>query len=187
MLMSTQQALIQHCLKGDRTAQKQLYNFYATRMLGVCLRYAADKAEAEDMLQEGFLKVFQNLKDLRDYAQLGSWIQKIMVTTALMHLRKQRLVLSYSDDETTEVPEPVEDESATSNLTRYELLNLIQQMPPGFRAVFNLYAIEGFSHKEIGEQLNISVGTVKSQYARAKNMMQKQVKEMDPELVNHLP
>lgn len=185
--MSNQQVLIQQCLKGERTAQKQLYNRYAPQMLGVCLRYAADRAEAEDMLQEGFLKVFQNLKDLRDYSQFGSWVQRIMVTTALMHLRSQRLVLCYSDDDASDLPEPTEDESATSNLSREELLNLIQQMPPGFRAVFNLCAIEGFSHKEISEQLNITVGTVKSQYARAKSMLQRQVKEMDPELVNHLP
>jgi RNA polymerase sigma factor (sigma-70 family) len=185
--MSDHQALVQQCLKGDRKAQKQLYNSYATQMLGVCLRYASDRAEAEDMLQEGFVKVFQSLKDLRDYSQLGAWIQKIMVTTALMHLRKQRLVLSNSDDEITDVSEPAEDESATSNLSREELLDLIQQMPPGFRAVFNLCAIEGFSHKAISEQLNITVGTVKSQYARAKKMLQEQVKEMDPELVNHLP
>ena len=184
--MRDQTTLIQACIKGKRTAQRDLYNRYAPRMLGLCLRYAANRAEAEDMLQEGFVKVFHNLKNLRDYSQFDSWIQKIMVTTALMHLRKQRPVLWDVDQAEPAPPEPWEDENATSELSQEELLRVIQQLPAGFRAVFNLYAIEGFSHKEISQQLNISVGTVKSQYARAKRLLQQAVKDLDHELVKHL-
>lgn len=185
--MSDYNVLVQQCLKGDRTAQKKLYNRYAGPMLGVCMRYAANRAEAEDMLQEGFVKVFRNLKDLRNYTQLDAWVQKIMVTTALMHLRKQQLVLLDTDEADLGFLEPWEEENTTSQLTREELLELIQELPPGFRAVFNLYAIEGYSQKEISQQLGITVGTVKSQFARAKHLLQQQVRQMDPELVKHLP
>lgn len=184
--MSHWQALIQRCIKGDRKAQKTLYENFAPRMLGVCMRYASDKAEAEDFLQEGFIKVFNNLKTLRDTDQLDSWIQKIMVTTALMHLRKHRLVLVEGDEEEEDLPEPWEDESVTDALSREELLLLIQELPSGFRAVFNLHAIEGYSQKEISKTLNITLGTVKSQYARAKRLLQQQVRKLDPELVKHL-
>ena len=183
--MSQPSDLIHQCLKGDRSAQKMLYETYAPRLLGTCMRYARDKAEAEDFLQEGFIKVFNHLKELRDASQLESWMQRIMVTTALMHLRKQQPLLVDSMASSTTIPEPYQEETVTDNLGREELLALIQDLPPGFRAVFNLYAIEGYSQKEISDELNITTGTVKSQYARARQWLQQEVKTLDPELVKH--
>ncbi len=177
--------LIHQCLKGNRSAQKHLYNSYAPKLLGTCMRYARDKAEAEDFLQEGFIKVFHHLKDLRDTSQLEAWMNRIMITTALMHLRKQQPVLTDPVTQADWVPEPYEAETITDTLSREDLLALVQGLPPGFRAVFNLYAIEGYSQKEISEELNITTGTVKSQYARAKQWLQQEVKTLDPELVKH--
>lgn len=184
--MANNAKLIHQCLKGDRQAQRELYNTYASRLLGVCMRYAHNKAEAEDFLQEGFVKIFNQLKDLREPAQLEGWMQRIMVTTALMHLRKQKPVLTDAQGLEGQPSEPFEDEAITATLSLEELLRLIQKLPPGFRAVFNLYGIEGYSQKEISDELNISIGTVKSQYARARQCLQREVETLDPELAKHL-
>lgn len=172
--MEDLQTLVKNCIAGKRKSQKALYEQFAPKMLGVCIRYARDKAEAEDFLQDGFVKVFQNLHKLQDAGHLEAWMRKIIINTALENLRKQKPHLGKE----VEIPEDWDygaDESVTSALSKEELLGLIQELPPGFRFIFNMYAIEGYSHKEIGTMMNISEGTSKSQYARAKKLLQEKV------------
>lgn len=167
--------LLEGCLAGKRSAQKQLYDRYAPKMFGVCLRYAIHRDMAEDMLQEGFIRVFSRLESYRSEGSLEGWIRKIMVNTALEVLRK-RDILKYSVD----IELLHEQDSGLTDglihLSTQDLLNRIQELPAGFRAVFNLFAIEGYTHKEISEMLNIAEGTSKSQYSRAKAWLQKQIK-----------
>ena len=158
--------------------QKQLYDQYSKKMLAVCLRYAKTSFEAEDVLQEGFMKVFKNLEKFKKDCPLEFWIRKIMVNTALKHY-KQSMHLSLTTDE-QEVKQVAEEEFVLSDFSFEELLQLVRQLAPRYQLVFNLYAIEGYNHREIGEMLGISEGTSKSQYARArvvlKNMLENQEK-----------
>jgi RNA polymerase sigma-70 factor (ECF subfamily) len=166
--------LIRGCLKGNSKAQKEFYERFASRMMGVCLRYADDVPMAEDFLQEGFIKVFTNLKHYRSDGPVEAWIQRIMVNTALEILRKKD-VLKQSDE--IEAAFSVSDDypDAFRQLTTMELLEHIQALPAGFRTVFNLFAIEGYAHSEIAKMLSITEGTSKSQYARAKAWLQKRI------------
>ncbi len=178
--------LVKGCQKGEKGYQKALYDKYAPKMLGVCMRYARDRSEAEDYLQEGFIKVFNNLEKLRNPNQLEGWIEKIMVNTALEHIRKKKTVNGQEVD-LEENMDLEEDEQVTGELSRNELLKVIQDLPSGFRAVFNMYAIEGYSHKEIAQMLDITEGTSKSQYARAKSLLQKKVKKINSSVLKNLP
>ena len=168
--------LIRGCLNGSRNAQKQFYEYFAPKMMGVCLRYANDIEMAEDFLQEGFIKVFINLKSYRHEGSIEGWVRRIMVNTALETLRKSD-VLKHSVDIETAYSVNDDFPDAVRQLTTTELLEQIQALPAGFRTVFNLFAIEGYGHKEIAEMLNISEGTSKSQYARAKIWLQKRIGE----------
>ena len=183
--MTDLKKLVKKCAQGQRDYQKALYDRYSGKMLGICMRYARDKSEAEDFVQEGFIKVFKNIKSLRNPNQLEGWMEKIMVNTALEHIRKNKrtnnVETSLNDSMDVE-----EEEQVTSDLSRRELLNVIQSLPAGFRAVFNMYAIEGYSHKEISKELGISEGTSKSQYARAKTMLQQKIKNLNSSVVKHL-
>lgn len=167
--MLNESELIEGCRKGDRAVQKALYNHYCRKMMVVCLRYSKSTAEAEDVLQEAFVKVFQGLKDFRQESRLGTWITRIMVNTALNAQRRKLYLFPMVDME--EINLPV-DELVLPNLNFNQLLEYIQELPQGCRLVFNLFAIEGYSHKEIAESLGISEGTSKSQYARAKSLLQ---------------
>jgi len=168
--------LIRGCLDGKRSAQKQFYEYFAPKMLGVCLRYADDVEMAEDFLQEGFIKVFTNLKSYRSEGSIDGWVRRIMVNAALEILRKND-VLKHSVDIETAYSVSDDFPDAFKQLTTSELLKHIQSLPAGFRTVFNLFAIEGYSHQEIAEMLKISEGTSKSQYARAKVWLQKRIGE----------
>lgn len=159
--------LIDRCLKNDAMAQRTLFDQYAPRMLGICYRYASSREEAEDILQEGFIRVFENLGKFRREAALSTWITRVMINTALNHLNKHHKV-SWQND-----LEPVSNMNEYSDvqLHHYDaqiVMECIQQLPAGYRMVLNLYAIEGLSHKEIGEQLNIKEATSRSQFAKAK-------------------
>lgn len=170
-----EQQLLKDCLKGDVHAQKRLYDTYARKMFGVCLRYAADQGMAEDFLQEGFIRVFTRLKSYRMEGSFEGWMRRIMVNTSLEILRKKD-VFRYASplNDELQVSDPVED---VEDIPDTDLLvRLIQEMPAGFRAVFNLYAVENHSHKEIGQLLGISEGTSKSQYARARAWLQQRLK-----------
>ncbi|SHG61171.1 RNA polymerase sigma-70 factor, ECF subfamily [Chryseolinea serpens] len=167
--MLSEQELIEGCRKGNRAFQKALYDRYCRKMLVVCLRYSKTTAEAEDILQEGFVKVFQGIKDFRQEAKLETWITRIMVNTALNVQRKKLYLYPMVDVAEINLPE---EEMSISGIHFTQLLEMIQALPQGCQIVFNLFAIEGYSHKEIAESLGISEGTSKSQFARAKSLLQ---------------
>ena len=160
----TDEELVRNCSKGNGHAQKALYDQFAGRMFGVCLRYTSNREEAEDILQEGFVKVFQAIAMFKGFGPLENWIKKIIVNTALDHYRQQKSRIQETElfENCGEPVEPLQE------LHAQELLKIIHQLPSGYRTVFNLYAIEGYNHREIGKMLNISEGTSKSQYARAR-------------------
>ena len=162
--------LVKNCLKQKPAAQQQLYEHFAPLMLGVCYRYTKSIDDAEDVLQEGFVKVFLNLRQYKFTGELGAWIRRIMVTTALNYLKKNKRY--QSELVFAETPlHAVSDDNPVIQLEAKELSELIRQLPTGFQTVFNLYAIEGYSHGEIGAMLGISDGTSKSQYARARYLL----------------
>ena len=162
--------LIRECLNGNRNAQHLLYNRYAEVMLGTCYRYTKSLADAEDVLQEGFIKIFRNLHQFKFEGELGGWIRRIMVNTALNYLKKNsRYQTDLSFPETS--LHPVSDDNPEVTLQAKDLAELIRQLPAGYQTVFNLHAVEGFSHVEIGKMLGINEGTSRSQYARARALL----------------
>lgn len=167
--MLSENELIEGCRKGNRASQKALYERYCRKMLVVCMRYSKTTAEAEDILQEGFVKVFNGLKEFRQESKLETWITRIMVNTALNVQRRKLYLYPMVDVEDVTLPDV---ELSVSGINFQQLLEMIQTLPHGCQIVFNLFAIEGFSHKEIAEQLGISEGTSKSQFARARSLMQ---------------
>ena len=174
----TEDALIDGCLQGRPLAQKQLYDKYAARMMAVCLRYAQTTFEAEDVLQEGFLTVFRTLGSFRRECPLEFWIRRIMINAALRQHRRNAPLVAVSDGD---YPDTLASEEFTfSNYAYGELLAMVQELAPRYRLVFNLYAIEGYTHKEIGELLDISEGTSKSQYSRARVVLQTKLARRQP-------
>jgi len=176
MTKTEEAELIQSCLRGERSAQQRLYNTYAGRMYAVCLRYCKSRAEAQDVLQEGFIKVFENLKVFKQVCPLEAWIRRVMVNTALKYLRSQKRSILYFVDmqDREQYTATVQDESADLSLNQFtneELVQAVQQLATGYQLVFNLFAIEGYSHKEIAELLGITESTSKSQYMRARKQL----------------
>lgn len=166
--------LIKGCRKGDRLAQKELYEKYSRKMMGVCLRYVNDRETARDLLQDGFVKVFTSMDSYLGAGSFEGWMRKIFVNCALEYLRKSDVLRESTDlDNTAELIQP--DSSVISSMSAAELMQLVQELPTGFRTVFNLFAIEGYSHKEISEMLNITESTSRSQFTRAKQMLQKRI------------
>ncbi len=172
--METEAQLIQACLQNDRNAQRKLYQTYAGRMLVVCSRYAQSTAEAEDMLQEAFIKIFQNLDKFRSESTLGAWIKRIVVNTAINQVRLQQHFQNMGDVQDYD-NELIDNQGSIEGIHFQELIAMIQKLPKGCQAVFNLFAIEGYKHTEIAEMLNITEGTSKSQYARARGILQSQL------------
>lgn len=168
-----EEQLVKKCLEKDALAQKQLFEFYSPRMMGVCLRYSQDRDEAQDVLQMGFIKVFEKLNMYNFKGSLEGWIRKIIVNTALDNIRKNKKFLNDVEMDKVDYQLHNHTENAVEKLSAQDLLKIIQEMPPGFRTVFNMFAVEGYSHKEIAEELNISVNTSKSQYSRARAYLQK--------------
>lgn len=166
--------LITGCINGDRIAQKALYDKYSRRMMAVCLRYVKDTEDARDLLQEGFIKVFTHIRKFTGDGSFDGWVRRIFVNCALERLR-QYDVLKNTDDITGIEFADVPDEATVSDISADEIMQYIRALPDGFRTVFNLFAIEGYSHKEIGEQLQISESTSRSQYMRARKMLQKMI------------
>ncbi|CAN5407938.1 sigma-70 family RNA polymerase sigma factor [soil metagenome] len=162
--------LVKECLKQKPAAQQQLYEHFAPIMLGVCYRYTKSINDAEDILQEGFVKVYQHLSKYNASGELGAWIRRIMVNTALNYLKRNKRY--RSEMVFADMPlHAVSDDNPNVKLDTKELSELIRQLPTGFQTIFNLYAIEGYTHVEIGEILGISDGTSKSQYARARYLL----------------
>lgn len=170
----TDEQLISGCINNHAVSQKLLFERYSKKMMGVCLRYLPDYDDAQDILQEGFIKIFQKIGSFEGKGVLEGWMRRIMINTALDFLRKnkeQKFMQELTGDENT-ISTPV---TVMENIHARELLVMIQALPAGFRTVFNLYAIEGYAHKEIAEMLGIAESTSKSQYARARAHLQKSI------------
>jgi len=177
--MDTQQ-LIKACKKGKLSAQKELYDTYARQMMGLCYRYTRSQADAEDVLQDGFMKVFSQLERYRGEGDLGAWIRRIMVNTCLNYLKKNRSYnsqLYYTED----FLHPIAQEDVDVDLNAKEIVSLIRQLPPGYQLIFNLVAIEGYSHVEVGEMLGIKDATSRSQFARARGLLMTWVEDYSKE------
>ena len=171
---NTEQLLIKGCAAGDRAFQTKLYNLFAPKMLGVCLRYAKNREEAEEVLQEGFLRVFTYINTFKGAGSFEGWIRKIMVNCALFRYRNKshlQPVIRLSADGSGY--DAVVETDIASNLDAKDLLSLVQTLPAGYRIVFNLYVFEGYKHREIGEALGISEGTSKSNLSDARAFLQK--------------
>ena len=163
--------LVKSCLAGDRAAQKLLFESYGRKMMAVCMRYARNSQEAEDMLQDGFVRVFTQLHTFSFQGPLEAWIRRVVVNASLRKIGRK----SYKN-ESVGIPEGMDTpfaENIISRLSEAEILDCISKLPLGYKTVFNLYVIEGYSHKEISELLNIGESTSRSQLVKAKKMLQK--------------
>jgi RNA polymerase sigma factor (sigma-70 family) len=178
----TEPDLIQGCVEGNRRMQEILYQRFSPKMYAVCLRYAGNTDDAQDLLQEGFIKVYNNLQKFRSEGSFEGWIRRIFVNTSIEHFRRKSKLRTVQETEET----GIEDKSLTAldHLGEKDILNLIRELSPGYRTVFNLYVVEGYAHKEIAEMMGISEGTSKSQLARAKNILKDLVKT---KLENNIP
>lgn len=171
--------IIVECQKGNRSAQKALYNMFAPKMLGVCLRYAGNRESAEDFLQDGFIKVFEKIHTFRFKGSFEGWMRRIMVNLIIESFRRQKFTTGeideYADEGALIGEEESSDEITPPSLD--VLLALVQQLPERYRLVFNLYVLEELSHDEIARQLNISSGTSKSNLSRARKLLQQKIRE----------
>lgn len=166
--------LVSGCIRGDRKMQRELYNRFAPKMFGVCLRYAGNAEEAEDILQEGFIKVFRKIASYRGEGSFEGWIRRIFVNTAIEYYRKKTYLQPITEHEENTVEGKYL--SVLDSLAEKDIIKLVQQLSPGYRTVFNMYVVEGYTHKQIAEMLGISEGTSKSQLSRAKQILQEMVK-----------
>lgn len=169
--------IINGCLANKRDLQKALYQRYSAKMFLLCLRYTKNREEAEDVLQDGFVKVFSNIKQYSGSGSFEGWIRMIMVNTALEMLRKKKLNFSSCEIQNIE-NDPLNESDAISKIAMQDLLLLIRELPSGCQIIFNLYVIEGYNHGEIAEKLAISKGTSKSQLARARELLQGKLKNI---------
>jgi len=175
----TENELIAGCIRQDRACQEALYKRFYGKMMGVCLRYAKNRDEASDMLQEGFIKVFTSLRNFSFKGSFEGWVRRIVVNTAVDHLRRNKheyMIVSTVYAREGDVPDPaeeVEEDNLLNNLSEEEILNAVSQLSPAYRTVFNLYVMENFPHKEIADQLGISEGTSKSNLAKARFQLKK--------------
>lgn len=172
-----EEMLIAGLKRGDPSARKQVYELYAPLMMSVCVRYVGNRETARDLLQDGFIKVFTKIPTYAATGAFGGWIRRIFVTTALEYLRREQL---HPDDAVEEYEEALADVnySALDKLSADELLGCIARLPAGYRTVFNLYAIEGYSHSEIAGMLHIREVTSRTQFIRARNILQKYVQSL---------
>jgi RNA polymerase sigma-70 factor (ECF subfamily) len=179
--MFVDDSILEGCIEGKRSAQSALYRKFASVMLAVCMRYAHDQDEAEDILQEAFLKVFQNIGTYRREGSFEGWMKRIMINHALNHFRKNRKLPYHEDIEginETEIIDFGERESQHPPISADTLMKLIQGLPPGYRLVFNMYVFEEYSHKEIADMLGISENTSKTQLLKARRMLRNRLTEL---------
>jgi RNA polymerase sigma factor (sigma-70 family) len=172
--------IIKGCKAGKNSAREQLYKLLSAKMWAVCLRYSRNTDEAKDVLQDGFIKVFEKIDQYEGRGPFEGWVRRIMVNTALSEYRKQHYLHSESEDQIkdNQTIEPIE-----ADITAAELMNIIGELPPQYRMVFNLYAVEGYAHKDISELLGISEGTSKSNLSRARDILQKKIKVNYPSYI----
>lgn len=175
--MKFDKSLIKQLKENNRKAQEAFYRFFAPKMFGVCLRFSANKYDAEDIMQEGFIRVFRYIKDYRGEGSFEGWVRRIIVNTAINHY-KRRIKRSFSN--------PIEEEGKAAGfnaniieqMSADEILKIVSELPVGYRTVFNLNIIEGYTHKEIGVLLGISENTSKSQLSRARGSLQKKLENI---------
>lgn len=174
----TEEELIRLCSKKNAKAQKLLYVTYYGSLLAICMRYGKSKAEAEDTLQVGMLRIFKNIKSYSGKGSFEGWLKRIMVNVAIDNFRKNSKYYYHHDiDELNDEPYLVSD--IPDDLEVNDILNTVQQLPPGYRMVFNLYAIEGYSHKEISQKLGISENTSKTQLLKARKSLRKKLMRLN--------
>jgi RNA polymerase sigma factor (sigma-70 family) len=175
-LADTLEILIEGCIKGDPGSQEKLYRQFSAAMYGLCMQYASSEEDAQDVLQDGFVKVFKKIGQVKDAKAFPGWIRRVMINTALERYRGQ-IVMQRIDEDPMILNEQITDD-VLDELNAEALVMMIQELPPRYRMVFNLYAIEGYNHKEIGEMLRISDGTSKSNLSRARAILQEKVKKV---------
>ena len=166
--------LLRGCIEGNRRMQEELYRRFSPRMFAVCLRYAGNSEEAEDILQEGFIKIFKKLDSFRSEGSFEGWVRRIFVNTAIEHFRRKRYLMPVTEKEENTIEGKYI--SVLDELAEKDILALVQELSPGYRTVFNMYVVEGYTHKEIADMLGISEGTSKSQLSRAKVILQDMVR-----------
>jgi RNA polymerase sigma factor (sigma-70 family) len=171
--------VIEGCIKNKRKAQIELYNHYASSLLSVSMRYVADKSEAEDILQESFLKILNNIKEYEGKGHFENWMRKIVINTAITYFHKEKKHYYHEEIENVKDYEIQFQLSPEKEFEANELNELLTKMPDGYRIVFNMFAIEGYKHKEIAEKLNIDENTSKTQFLRAKNWIIKEMKKLN--------
>lgn len=167
--------IIKGCLKGDRKSQEQLYNMLSNRMFGLCLQYADNYDDACDILQDGFIKVFRKMEQYSGKGSFEGWVRRIMINTALERYRSQLHLYPLTENSVIS-REPAYDD-VFERLSVKDLIKLVRELPPRYRMVFNMFAIEGYPHKDIAEILGITVGTSKSNLSRARDILQKKVRQ----------
>lgn len=174
----TEDELIRGCLKDDASSQKEIFNRFAGRMLGVCNRYARNSADAEDILQDAFIKIFGKIYQFKFEGSFEGWIRKIVVNTALKKYSLRRYEKEVVGYEIKDRDESSMEPSAYAHLNQKEIMDLINNLPDGYRLIFNLFVIEGYQHDEIAEMLGIQSGTSRSQLVKARNLLQKQILQL---------
>ncbi len=173
----TDKEIIKGCRKGDKVAQESLYSAFSNRMMGLCRRYSQNREEAEDIFQEGFVKVFGGISKLSSSDKLEPWLKRVFVNTAITYYHKNKKHHNHLDSEELDLSQ-TQVFDAIERLSQQELLVFVNELPEGYRMVFNLYVMEGFKHNEIAKMLNISTGTSKSQLSKAKAMLKKQLAQI---------
>lgn len=171
--------LIKGCIKGDIQARGELYAKYAPKMMSICLRYVRDRSIAEDLLQDGFIRLFERIHTYKGEGSFEGWMRKIFVNKALEYIRRKKLLSYGTEFESASLFVENDNVSAIELISADELMQCITDLPVGFRTVFNMFAIEGYSHAEIAKQLGIKEGTSRSQYARARIILQEKIKVLN--------
>jgi RNA polymerase sigma factor (sigma-70 family) len=176
-----EEQLVKECIAGNRLYQEFFYRKYCRKLMGICFRYARNREEAEDYLQESFIRIYSKLYQYKASGSLEGWMKRIVINTILESLRKKSLMFKVTDIE--EAMDEAGPDHLLDEVSIQELVGLIHQLSPGYRTVFNLYAIEGYSHKEIASQLGISEGTSKSQYSMARKVLREKIKRQSVERI----
>lgn len=177
--MSVSADILEGCRKGKREFQEKLYQILTPRLFPVCLRYASNRDEAEDWMQDSWIKIFGKLVDFRNEGSFEGWTRRVTVTVCLENLRKKNIL--FEQTELSKLQFHADDHGPISTLSTSELIQVIQALPTGYRTVFNLYVMEEFSHEEIAVRLGISVGTSKSQLARARQLLKEKITALHTE------
>lgn len=170
--------IIKACREGQSWAQRALYDQYAPSMLAICMRYVPDRETAKDLLQEGFIKVFTKIDSYAGSGAFGGWVRRVFVTTALEYLRHNDVLKESGNIDDMNVHAISTGHSVVDELTAQELMDCVTRLPDGYRTVFNLYVIEGYSHSEIAEMLNINEVTSRTQFMRARKILQKEIEQL---------